>query len=132
MKLGDFLTAINYSKESILDGENNPNERDYSPYIINHSLSYFPDTIMQSNQMNMFPSVNKKMHFDYMRLSVRQRKRYSKWLKDEYETYELMGILKEIYGYSYKRAKETLFLLNDEDIIKLKEQVYKGGVSKNV
>lgn len=127
MKLGDFLTAINYSKEPLLDGENNLNERDYVPYIVNHSLSYFPDTIMQCNQMNATPSVNKKMHFDYLRLSVRQRKRFSKWLKDDESLQETLELLKEVYGYSYKHAKEVLPLLSEEDLTSLREQTYKGG-----
>jgi|688.fasta_scaffold00658_26 hypothetical protein len=130
MKLGDFLTAINYSKEPILDGDNNPSEREYAPYIINHSLSYFPDTIMQCNQMNSIPGIQKKMHFDYLRLSVRQRKRYSKWLKDEHGMMELLDMLKEVYGYSYKRSKEVLDLLSPEDIEELKKQTYRGGSSR--
>jgi hypothetical protein len=130
MKLGDFLTAINYSKEGLLDGENNPSEKEYVPYIINHSLSYFPDTIMQSNQMNVTPGIAKKMHFDYLRHSIRQRKRFSKWLKDDHGMLELMELLKEVYGYSYKRSKEVLELLSEDDIKKLKEQTYRGGTQK--
>jgi hypothetical protein len=125
MKLGDFLTAINYSKESLLDGENNLNEKDYTPYVVNRCLSYFPDTVLQSNQMNVLPSIGKKMHFDYLRLSVRQRKRFSKWLKDEES--EVIDMLKQVYNYSHKTAKEVLPLLSPEDIQLLKEQTFTGG-----
>jgi hypothetical protein len=125
MKLGDFLTAINYSKESLLDGENNLNEKDYTPYVVNRCLSYFPDTVLQSNQMNEVPSIPKKMHFDYLRLSVRQRKRFSKWLKDEES--EVIDMLKQVYNYSHKTAKEVLPLLSEKDIQLLKEQTFIGG-----
>jgi len=125
MKLADFLTAINYSKESLLDGENNINEKDYTPYVINRCLSYFPDTVLQSNQMNVLPSIAKKMHFDYLRLSVRQRKRFSKWLKDEES--EVIDMLKQVYNYSHKTAKEVLPLLSEQDIQLLKEQTFTGG-----
>jgi hypothetical protein len=125
MKLGDFLTAINYSKESLLDGENNLNEKDYTPYVVNRCLSYFPDTVLQSNQMNVLPSIGKKMHFDYLRLSVRQRKRFSKWLKDEES--EVIDMLKQVYNYSHKTAKEVLPLLSEKDIQLLKEQTFTGG-----
>lgn len=128
MKLGDFLTAINYSKETLLDGENNLNEKDYTPYVVNRCLSYFPDTILQSNQMNALPSIQKKMHFDYLRLSVRQRKRFSKWLKDEES--EVIDMLKQVYNYSHKTAKEVLPLLSEEDIKSLKEQTFTGGSQK--
>lgn len=128
MKLGDFLTAINYSKETLLDGENNLNEKDYTPYVVNRCLSYFPDTILQSNQMNALPSIQKKMHFDYLRLSVRQRKRFSKWLKDEES--EVIDMLKQVYNYSHKTAKEVLPLLSEDDIKALKEQTFTGGSQK--
>lgn len=128
MKLGDFLTAINYSKETLLDGENNPNEKDYTPYVVNRCLSYFPDTILQCNQMNVLPSIGKKMHFDYLRLSVRQRKRFSKWLKDEES--EVIDMLKQVYNYSHKTAKEVLPLLTEGDIQALKEQTFTGGSQK--
>lgn len=128
MKLGDFLTAINYSKETLLDGENNLNEKDYTPYVVNRCLSYFPDTILQSNQMNALPSIQKKMHFDYLRLSVRQRKRFSKWLKDEES--EVIDMLKQVYNYSHKTAKEVLPLLTENDIKALKEQTFTGGSQK--
>jgi hypothetical protein len=125
MKLGDFLTAINYSKETLLDGENNLNEKDYTPYVVNRCLSYFPDTVLHSNQMNEIPSIGKKMHFDYLRLSVRQRKRFSKWLKDEES--EVIDMLKQVYNYSHKTAKEVLPLLSEKDIQLLKEQTFTGG-----
>ena len=128
MKLGDFLTAINYSKETLLDGENNLNEKDYTPYVVNRCLSYFPDTILQSNQMNALPSIQKKMHFDYLRLSVRQRKRFSKWLKDEES--EVIDMLKQVYNYSHKTAKEVLPLLKEEDIKALREKTFTGGSQK--
>lgn len=128
MKLGDFLNAINYSKETLLDGENNLNEKDYTPYVVNRCLSYFPDTILQCNQMNALPSIQKKMHFDYLRLSVRQRKRFSKWLKDEES--EVIDMLKQIYNYSHKTAKEILPLLSEDDIKLLREHTFIGGSQK--
>jgi hypothetical protein len=78
--------------------------------------------------MNELPSIGKRMHFDYLRLSVRQRKRYSKWLKDEEN--ELLDMLKLAYDYSHIRAKEVLPLLSAEDIELLRSQTFKGGTQK--
>ena len=98
MKLGDYLTAINYSKENLLDTEDEMVEKKYTPFIVNRCLSYFPDTIMQANEMNYWCGVDKKMHFDFLSNSTRKRKRFSKWLKDvkpeDFET------VKEYFGYS--------------------------------
>jgi hypothetical protein len=43
---------------------------------------------------------------------------------------ELLDMLKEVYGYSYKRSKEVLDLLSPEDIEELKKQTYRGGSSR--
>ena len=44
MKLGEYLTAINYSKEPLLDTEDESVEKGYTPFIVNRCLSYFMDT----------------------------------------------------------------------------------------
>ena len=66
MKLGEYLTAINYSKEPLMDTEDDWVEKKYQPYITNRCLSYFPDTIIQANQMNRYSDLDKKMQFDYL------------------------------------------------------------------
>ena len=81
MKLSEYLNAINHSKDDLLVDEHA--EKKYVPFVVNRCLSYFPDTIMQANEMNMLPNAEKKMQFDYLRHSVRKRKRFSKWLKNE-------------------------------------------------
>ena len=81
MKLSDFLTAINYTKESLFDTEDEMVQKDYVPFIINRCLSYFPDTIFHANEMNKLNHTEKRLQFDYLRNAIRKRKRYSKWLK---------------------------------------------------
>ena len=120
MKLGDFLTAINYSKESLFDDENLV-EKEYVPFVVNRCLSYFPDSIMYSNEMNRMCQIEKRLHFDYLRCSVRKRKRFSKWFKEE--KYKDLDLIKKVYGYSNKRAKEVLSILSKEDIQKIKDIV---------
>ena len=47
----DFLDAISSTKEDIIrDGD--AEERDYNAYVINRSLSYFPDSIFDAQEMN--------------------------------------------------------------------------------
>tara|TARA_Y100000310_G_scaffold344041_1_gene454745 strand:+ start:28935 stop:29318 length:384 start_codon:yes stop_codon:yes gene_type:complete len=125
MKLGDYLTAINYSKETLLDTEDDMVEKEYKPFIINRCLSYFPDTIMQVNEMNFWCGVDKKMHFDFLLNSIRKRKRFSKWLKDikpeDFET------VKKYFNYSDKKTKEVMALLTENDIDNIKKDLYKGG-----
>ena len=50
--LTKYLTAINYSKEKLLDTDDRDWEKKYPPFIINKGLSYFSDTVMYANEMN--------------------------------------------------------------------------------
>ena len=43
--LTKYLTAINYSKEKLLDTDDRDWEKKYPPFIINKGLSYFSDTV---------------------------------------------------------------------------------------
>ena len=53
VELKDWLNSINHTKENIIDIDPDL-EKDYPPYIINKCLSGFVDTILFSNEMNMF------------------------------------------------------------------------------
>ena len=52
MNLSEVLNAINHNKTSLL--EDDLQERAYVPFVINRSLSYFPDTILYANQVNYY------------------------------------------------------------------------------
>tara|TARA_Y100000034_G_C6801545_1_gene359556 strand:- start:737 stop:979 length:243 start_codon:yes stop_codon:yes gene_type:complete len=76
---------------------------------------------MYSNEMNRVSHIEKRLHFDYLRSSLRKRKRFSKWTKEE--KYKDLDLIKKVYGYSNKRAKEVLSILSEEDIQKIKDIV---------
>jgi len=120
MKLFDYINAINTTKSPLLDTEDEQVEKGYAPFVVNRCLSYFPDTILQSNYMNLFPHLEKKMQFDYFLHSIRPRKRFSKWLKNEEN--ENLEIIKRHYNYSNKKAREVIELLSDEQIQSLKDR----------
>ena len=98
MKLSEYLNAINYTKESLLDTEDESVEKEYTPFVVNRCLSYFIDTVLYVNEMNRLPHTDKKMQFDYLLSSIRKNKRYSKWLRRESE--ENLDLVKQFYGYS--------------------------------
>lgn len=125
MNLSDFLTSINSSKENLV--EKDPIcEKEYIPFVVNKCLSYFPDTIFYANQINVRPGLDKKMQYDYLRLSVSKRKRFSKWFKEEKN--DNIKLIQEYYGYSYRRAKEVLECLTDDNIRTIKDSLKTGGV----
>ena len=126
MKLGDYLNAINHSKKRLLDTDDEFVEKQYAPYVVNRCLSYFPDTIFHANQMNCIPSMDKKMHFDYLLNIIRKRKRFSKWLKAEGDSSNI-EVVKEYYNYSERKAREALKIFSDSDLKSMREYLSKGG-----
>tara|TARA_R110002012_G_scaffold211146_1_gene381925 strand:+ start:5624 stop:6013 length:390 start_codon:yes stop_codon:yes gene_type:complete len=125
MKLTEYLNALNYSKEDLFHTEDHTVEKEYTPFIVNRCLSYFPDSILYANQMNYYCSLDKRMQFDYLRLSMRKRKRFSKWLKKE--SIENLELIKEYYDYSDIKAKEALEILTPDDLDEIRQKLYKGG-----
>tara|TARA_Y100001937_G_C6966488_1_gene261254 strand:+ start:199 stop:588 length:390 start_codon:yes stop_codon:yes gene_type:complete len=125
MKLTEYLNALNYTKENLFDTEDHLVEKEYAPFVVNRCLSYFPDTILYVNQMNHFCSLDKRMQFDYLRLSMRKRKRFSKWLKRE--SVQDLELIKEYFNYSDSKAREALDILTKEDIDNIRQKMYRGG-----
>ena len=123
-----FLKSINTTKENVLlDDSNGKIEEAYNPFIINKTLSYFPDTIMQSNTMNQFFDIDKKLQYEFLLNSIRKKKRFSRWIKSNIE--ENVDTVKQYYKVGNEKAVEILSLLNDEQISIIKSELSEGGVS---
>ena len=123
--LTKYLTAINYSKEKLLDTDDRDWEKKYPPFIINKGLSYFSDTVMYANEMNKLHHATKHMQFSFYLNSIKSRKRFSKWLKSS--KIKDLDVVKQHFGYSNKKAQEALSLMTKKQIDYIKERLYKGG-----
>ena len=123
-----FLKSINTTKENVLlEDSNGKIEEAYNPFIINKSLSHFPDTIMQSNTMNQYFELDKKLQYDFLLNSIRKKKRFTRWIKSNIE--ENVEIVKQYYKVGNEKAVEILSLLNDEQITSIKKELSEGGIS---
>jgi hypothetical protein len=119
----DFINSINYSKENLIVDD--ITEKAYNPYITNHQLSYFSDTVHIVNVLNKYHHLDKKLQYDFLLNIVRKRKRFTKWNKpDDVGNLE---VVKEYYGYSNEKARSILPLLSPEAIEIIKQRMYKGG-----
>jgi hypothetical protein len=125
----DFINAINQSKEDLIAKSDNPElaEKMYEPFIVNRGLSFFTDTILHANEMNRLAVLDKKPQFAYLLNSIRPRKRYSKWFKQE--KIEKLDIVSEYFGYSKSKAKDIIEILTDDQIKIIKEKLQKGGTN---
>jgi|TARA_R100001460_G_scaffold796_6_gene3556 hypothetical protein len=121
MKLGDYLNAINYSKDDLFADEEAA--KGYVPFIVNRSLSYFPDTILQANDMNIHADLGKQEQFDYLRHSIRKRRRFSKWLKKTED--KRIESVKIFYNLGTKKALESMRVLSDRQIDEIHDYVLK-------
>ena len=119
----EYVNAINMTKKDIMVDD--LAEKAYNPFMVNRSLSYFQDTVLFANEMNVNHSVDKRLQFDFLINMVRKRKRFSKWQKSVSDND--VEVVKEYYGYNNEKARNALSLLTTEQINALKQKVYKGG-----
>ena len=124
-ELKDYINAINYTKEPLLDNEDEEWTKKYPPFIVNKCLAPFPDTILLVNEINQLHHLDKKLQFDFLLNSLRTRKRYAPWLKAK--KLKNLEYVKEYYGYNNEKAKLALDLLNDKQISAIKRKLNKGG-----
>ena len=119
----EFINSINTTKQNIMVDD--ITEKAYNPFIVNRSLSYFKDTVLFANEMNINHHIDNRLQFDFFINIVRKKKRFSKFMKPE--TVSDVEAVKEYYGYSNEKAKSALTLLTSDQINELKKKVYKGG-----
>ena len=124
-ELKDYLNAINYTKEPLMNTEDEQWEKKYPPFIVNKCVAPFPDTVMLLNEINQLHHLDNKLQFDFLINSLRPRKRYTPWLKAT--KLENLEYVKEFYVYNNEKAKAALDILNDEQISAIKTRLNKGG-----
>ena len=124
-QLGEYLNAINTTKEGMLDENEHYAKQSYPVFVVTRCMSYFPDTLFASNEMNTRPHIDPKLHFDFLRFAVRPRKRFSKWIKREQD--DRVGALIAYYGFSAKKAREALGVLSEEAIVEIQKLIFIGG-----
>ena len=124
-ELKDYLNAINHTKETLMDTEDEQWEKKYPPFIVNKCLAPFQDTIMLVNEINQLHQLDKKLQYDFLLNSLRTRKRYTPWVKAT--KLENLEYVKEFYGYNNEKAKVALDILDDEQISAIKQKMRKGG-----
>jgi hypothetical protein len=119
----DYLNSINDTKKDIMIDD--LDEKAYASFIINRSLSYFPDTVCIANEMNRYHHLDNKLKYSFLINIIRKRKRFSKWIKPDLDSD--IGVVKEYYGYSNEKTRQVLTLLSSEQIEELRKKVNKGG-----
>ena len=118
-----FLNEINFGKKDIIVDD--ITEKQYNSFMVNRGLSYFKDTAVIANEMNINHHLDNRLQFDFLINIIRKKKGFSKWNKPQ--IIDDLDVIKEYYGYSNKQAKAVHNLLSSEQIGELRKKVYKGG-----
>jgi|TARA_R110002153_G_scaffold69839_3_gene184229 hypothetical protein len=118
----DYLNSVNMTKKDIMDPLE---ESKYPAFMVNRGLSYFQDTVLLANEMNRCHQLDGRMQYDFLRTSIRKRKRFSKWVKKD--AVDNVALVKEYYNYSDSKAESVMDLFTSEDIAAIKSKLYKGG-----
>ena len=124
-QLKDYLNSINYTKEKLMDSEDEMWEKKYPMFIVHRILSGFEDCIFLINEMNCRNHIDNKLKYDFLLNSIRKRKRFSQMVKSD--KIKDIDSVKEYYGYSNEKARQALSLLTPEQINALEKKVTKGG-----
>ena len=125
MNFFDFLNSINDNKKDLIR-EDPLSEKEYNSFMVNRGLSYFPDTILYANEMNRAGDIPKQWQFDFYRIGISKRKRFSKWHKQDKLQEKIELIMKE-YDYSRQKAMSVADLFDETSIDFLKEKYKIGG-----
>ena len=100
----------------------------YNPFIINRALSYFDDTVLIANEMNLRHGIDKDQQYTFLFNAVSKRKRFAKWAKKEEDT--SVQLISEAYYISTKEAESYKALLSKEQLKELEQTLEKGGKKK--
>lgn len=107
----DFVNDITYGKKDIFSEDT---QRAYVPFLINRALSYFPDTVMYANDMNLVHFLDKYVQYKYFLHAIPRRRRFAKWgkkINDE----DVVSVSK-VYQLSPSKAAEILPILSEDQL----------------
>lgn len=123
----DFIKSVGETKEDLIK-ENPDLANDYNSYLTNRGFSYFPDTILYANEMNLYSSIPKVYQYYYYMSSIRKRKRFSKWHK--LEKNEDLELVQKVYNVRAEVAKQYLSILSEKDLEALRKSTETGEDNK--
>lgn len=126
----DYVNSITTTKKNMMRNTENDTlaEKEYNAWIVNKALSYFQDTVLIANEVNMYYNLNNRAQYEYLLNMVRPNKRFAKWVKD-INNEELDTVCK-YYNVNPIIGREYLSLLTKEQIQIMKKEQEKGGTKK--
>lgn len=127
--INEGIRGENLMKDCSADQSENAKteiEKLYNSFLINRNFSNFSDTILLANVLNSYPGLPHKMQYEFLRNTIRPKKRFAKWGKASDNSGDV-AVLMELYNYSAEKARAALPCLTEDQMIVLRKRVDKGG-----
>jgi hypothetical protein len=125
--LFDYVNSITHNKKDIMRASANIEaaEKEYVPYVVNRTLSYYEDCVLYANEVNMRPNLENLLQYDFYINSLRPRKRFAKWAKPKKDS-DVKNVM-EYYGYGRSKAEEAVRSLNSDQLKEIAKSLERGG-----
>ena len=120
-----FVLAITETKENLFDNEEVGKQ--YNSFLVLRALSYHVDCVHYANEMNQNHELPNDMQFEFLKLNIPPKKRYSKWEKRP-EILEDLNIIRERYECSMRKAGEFYSIFTEPELEVLRKMYNKGGI----
>lgn len=104
-------------------------ENAYCPVVVGRALSQHPDCVLYAVEADRMRNVPVRMQYDYLRYSIRKRKRaFMKWPKKT--KYDDVESIKLYFGYSTRKAVDVLRsgILTDDQLEMIREVTKVGDI----
>jgi len=123
----DYVNSITLGKNNMMrDTENDAlAEKEYNPWVVNKALSYFVDTVLIANDMNMYHSTDKRAQYEYLLNITRRGKRWAKWVKED--NTDNIELVMKAYTCNATLAREYLKILTSDQLNQIKASMAIGG-----
>ena len=111
----EIIPSILETKKDCLE-----DEKGYSAFMVNRTLSYQSDCLFYANMMNCMHGLDRRPQYDYLMATIRKKKRgFVSWSKPTKS--EFIDAVMWNFGYSRPKAIAVLKLLKQEDLEEIRE-----------
>ena len=117
----DFITSASHTKTDLSE-----HIGQYVPFIVNKGFSYFQDTILHANEMNIHHSIPKEHQYSYYMTAIKARKRFSKWAGKN-ENKDTLDLIQRYFQCNRTIAKQYLSVLTPENVTEINNRLTEGG-----
>jgi hypothetical protein len=123
----DFIKSVSNTKKDLLK-DNTENTKEYNAFMVNRGLSFYPDTVLIANEMNLYPDIPSESQYYYYMGAIRKGNRYSEWHKKKKD--DDLDLIQQVYQVRRDIAKQYTKLLSKDDMDKLRQLVDTGETKK--